>query len=82
VTVRVAVGGIVEVRIKVSNIVVVVVVVMVDVLKAQGVKTQEPHIGQRIMRGTTAMRIYRDIVADIVFSLMWKDRILQPNPLS
>jgi hypothetical protein len=34
------------------------------------------------MRGTTAMRIYRDIVADIVFSLMWKDRILQPNPLS
>jgi hypothetical protein len=62
----IVVGGIVEVRTKVSKMVVVIVVVaLVVVLGEQGVTTQEPQIGQSI-RGMMAMRRYRDI-AGVMF---------------
>ena len=65
-TVMVAVGGMVEVRMKVSKTVVVMVVVVVgSVLGAQGVKIQDPQIGQRSMRGMAATRRYLDIIADV-----------------
>jgi hypothetical protein len=66
--VRVVVGGIVEVRTKVSKMVVVIVVVaVVVVLGVQGVRIQEFRIGQRSIRGMMAMRRYRDIVDVVAF---------------
>jgi hypothetical protein len=66
------VGGIVEVKTKVSNPVVVTVavtvtVVVADVLEARDVKIHEPHTGQGT-RGT-AMERYRDI-ADVVVAYL------------
>jgi hypothetical protein len=68
VSVSVVVGGIVEVRMKVSKTVVVMVAVVVVVLGSQGVKIQEPQIGQRSIRGMMATRRCPDIV-DVLYFL-------------
>jgi hypothetical protein len=60
------VGGIVEVRMKVSNMVVVMVSVVVIVPGAQGVKIHDSYIDQRSMEDMMAIRMYRDIFATIV----------------
>ena len=50
----------------VAKVVMVVVVVLGGVVRTQGENTQNPHIGQRSIRGMTTMREYRDIIDNVM----------------